>query len=204
MCVQLAAERIALALQPVAVDMLLPAAAEHVLHATHVRLQKTLDLSRPHHCASHRREVAGVRELVRRVLRGVRPAADQASAAASAAAHALLVVALLLRLRRTKRLVQRVDVLLDALQQLRLVLADRAADARPHEQRVEALEDAEHLVGALGARQLVAQQQRDARLDAIDTLLVSIQVEHTVHTIVQNIEDTTSLLNYKACILLSY
>ena len=52
--------------------------------------------------------------------------------------------------------VERLDIVLDPLDELRLVLADGATDVRPHEERVEPREDAEHLVGVLGGAQLVS------------------------------------------------
>lgn len=82
-------------------------------------------------------------------------------------------------------LVQRFDVVLDALYELRLVLADGAADVRPHEQRVEPREDAEHLVRVLGRAQLVAQVRRDARLHAVCThTRVLLTTVHSGHGLV--------------------
>ena len=70
-------------------------------------------------------------------------------------------------------LVQGLDIVLDALDQLGLVFTDGTADVRPDEQRVVAGEDAEHLVGVFGGTQLVAESGCDARLHAVDALIVS-------------------------------
>ena len=68
--------------------------------------------------------------------------------------------------------VQTLDVVLDPLDELGLVLADGAADVRPHEERVVAREDAEHLDGVLGRAELVPQPRRDASLHPVNTLVV--------------------------------
>lgn len=62
---------------------------------------------------------------------------------------------------------QSFNVVFDALYELRLVLAYRAAYVRAHEQGVEAREYAEHLVGVLGCAELVSEVGRDAGLDAV-------------------------------------
>ena len=56
------------------------------------------------------------------------------------------------------------DVVLNALYELRLVLPDGASDMRSHEQRVEARENPKHFVGVLGRPQLVPETGRDAGL----------------------------------------
>ena len=62
---------------------------------------------------------------------------------------------------------------LHSLDQLCLILADRAPDVRAHEQGVESREDAEHLVGVSCRAELVSETRRDLRLDAVDSLVVS-------------------------------
>lgn len=64
---------------------------------------------------------------------------------------------------------QRFDIILHPLNELRLILAYSATDVRSHEQRVETREDAEHFVGVLGRPQLVAEVGSDASLNAICT-----------------------------------
>ncbi len=68
--------------------------------------------------------------------------------------------------------VQAFDVILHSLDQLRLVLPDRTADVRPHEEGVVPGEDAEHLVGVLGRPQLVPETGRDPRLHAVNPLVI--------------------------------
>lgn len=62
---------------------------------------------------------------------------------------------------------QSFDIVLHALNELGLVLANCPADVRAHEQSVETREDAEHLVRVLRCAQLVAQVGRDSGLDAV-------------------------------------
>ena len=92
-------------------------------------------------------------------------------------AHAAHAARLAVRILHLELLVQRLDVVLHALDQLRLVLADRAADVRPDEERVEAREDAEHLVGVARRAELVAQAGGDARLHAVNTLVITTHTE---------------------------
>lgn len=67
---------------------------------------------------------------------------------------------------------QRLNVVLDPLDELCLVLPDRPSDVGTHKESVVAGEDAEHLVGALGSAQLVPQTSSYARLNSIDALVV--------------------------------
>lgn len=84
------------------------------------------------------------------------------------------VVRLAGRVLDLELLVQRLDVVFDALDQLGLVLANGAADVRSNEERVETREDAEHLIGVLRSAEQVTQAGRDARLDAIDSLVIAL------------------------------
>ncbi|KAH9392991.1 hypothetical protein TYRP_006090 [Tyrophagus putrescentiae] len=145
--VQLQAEALRVALQLLPLDVVLPALAEDVLHALHVDAELALNLPRPDDGAADEGNVVD-------------------------AAHA---GALRLRVLHLELLVQRLDVVLHPLNQLRLVLANGAADVRPHEERIEAAEDAEHLIGVLRRAQLVAQLRGDARLDAVDALVVALK-----------------------------
>ncbi len=102
--------------------MVLPALPEDVFHALHVCRQLPVDLLGPDDGAGDRRQVSHVAHLA----------------------------GLALRILHLELVVQSLDVVFDALDELRLVLPDGSADVRPHEEGVEAGEDAEHLVGVLG------------------------------------------------------
>lgn len=62
---------------------------------------------------------------------------------------------------------QRFNIVLDALNQLRLILTNRTPNVRSNEQRIETRENAEHLVGIFGSSQLITQMRSDASLNAI-------------------------------------
>lgn len=62
---------------------------------------------------------------------------------------------------------QRLNVVLYALNQLCLILTNGTPDVRSHEQRIETRENAKHLVGILGGSQLIAQMRRNACLDTV-------------------------------------
>ena len=70
---------------------------------------------------------------------------------------------------------QRLDVVFDALDELRLVFTDGSADVRPHEQRVEAGEDAEHLVGILCSSKLVSETSSDTCLHSVYSLIIPLR-----------------------------
>jgi len=74
-------------------------------------------------------------------------------------------------------LVKRFNVVLHALYQLRLVFAYCSSDVWSNEQSVEAREDSKHLVSVTCSAKLVSETSRDARLHAINTLLVSVDQE---------------------------
>ena len=81
---------------------------------------------------------------------------------------------LAVRILHLELLMKSLDIVLHSLDQLCLILADRAPDVRPHEQGVESREDAEHLVGVPRCAELVAETGRDLRLDTVDSLVVSV------------------------------
>lgn len=89
---------------------------------------------------------------------------------------------LALRVALLELLVQRADVVFDALNELRLVLADGAANVRPVEERVEAREDAEHLVGVARSSQLISQLDGNLSFNAINAFVVSVYSRSTQYS----------------------
>lgn len=63
-----------------------------------------------------------------------------------------------------KLLMEALNVILDSLDELRLVLPDGTTDVWTHEQGIETREDAEHFVSILGRAQLIPEASCDASL----------------------------------------
>lgn len=142
--VQLLPERLALRLEALTLGVMGPLATEDVLDALHVVVQLALDLLRPCDRTGDRRLIA---ELSHSVGLG------------------RLVAELELVLERA-------DVVLHRVDQLRLIFRDGATDLGANEERVELGENAEHLVRVLGAAEPVPQPRDDVVLDAGDSLVV--------------------------------
>lgn len=164
--VQLSLEARALALQLLALGVVLPALSENVLDPLHVGGQLPFDLTGPDDGTCHGGQVPELRHVV-----GLR-------------------VAVIL----DELLVKRLDVLLDRLDELRLILLDRSSDLcskvrrsvirqatirlelvanlLSDEERVEPRKDAEHLVGVPGRTEAVAKSCDDLVLDSCNPLVV--------------------------------
>lgn len=142
--VELLAEGLALGLEPLAFGVMRPFFAEDVFDSLHVVVELPFDLLRPRDRAGDGRLVAKLRHRVR-----------------------------LGRLEPELELVlQRADVVLDRVDELRLVLGDRAANLWADKERVELGKDAKHLVRVFGASETVAQARDDVVLDARHALVV--------------------------------
>ena len=84
-------------------------------------------------------------------------------------------------------LMQCLDIVFHALDQLGLVLADSAPDVRAHKQGVESREDAEHLIGILCRAQLVTQVSCDLGFDAVDSFIISGDTFLKINTYIMKI-----------------
>jgi hypothetical protein len=165
--VELVPERLRLGLETLTVGVVRPFLAEDVLDALHVVEELTLDLLRPHDCTGDGRVVAELRHVVS--FRGL--------------------------VARLELVLKAANVLLNRVDELRLVLGDgacssssqrisfkrrkeskgqkeRTSNLRPNEKSIELAEDAEHLVGVPSPAETVPQARDDVVLDASDSLVV--------------------------------
>ena len=143
--IQFKSEAITISLQLLPLDVLFPTPAQYVLDPPHVGIQLPLNLTRPDDGTRHRRQVS----------------------------HAAHVAGFALRVLHFELFVQRLDVILDSLNQLGLVLTDGAADVRPDKESVETREDAEHLIGVPRRAELIAQTCSDSRFNSVNSLVIS-------------------------------
>lgn len=165
--VELLAEKVAFRLEPLSLGIHLPALSEHVFDTLHVGRELLLDLFGPDDSACDWREIAELRHVRR---------------------FGIAVVAGELQ-------VEFLDVLLDRVDEARLVLLDRPTDLNPtgersaalpvgsqggqrfpylgsHKQRIEFGEDPEHLVSVAGSSQTVSQARDDLVLNPSHTFVI--------------------------------
>mmetsp|Transcript_24250 Transcript_24250/g.59857 ORF Transcript_24250/g.59857 Transcript_24250/m.59857 type:complete len:275 (+) Transcript_24250:11594-12418(+) len=144
--VELLGEGVAVLLQLLPFDVLLPALAQHVFYSAHIHLEPSLELLRPNDGARCRRDVP-----------------DGGHLGGLCAGVVLLELVL-----------QLANVILDLLDERRLVLLDGPPDTWAEEERVEAREDAEHLGGRLGGAKPVAQLGCDLALGTVDLVVIRL------------------------------
>ena len=68
---------------------------------------------------------------------------------------------------------ERLNVILDTLDELSLVFSDSASDVRSHEEGIETREDAKHLICIAGRPELIPKTSCDPRFNTINTLIIS-------------------------------
>lgn len=172
--VKFGSEAIAILFQLQSFHMILPTFSQNIFHSLHVCSQLTVDLLGPDDGARHWWQVSDVAHLA----------------------------GLALRVLHFELVVQGLDVIFHALDELRLVLSNGTPNMGAHEEGVEAGENAEHLVGVLCGSQLIAQAGGDPRLHAVDafvvalhgsfpgfyTLLRNIQAIHLFHVLISQVD----------------
>lgn len=159
--IKFGSEAVAILFQLQSFHMILPTFSQNIFHSLHVCSQLTVDLLGPDDGARHWRQVSDVAHLA----------------------------GLALRVLHFELVVQGLDVIFHALDELRLVLSNGAPDMGAHKEGVEAGENAEHLVGVLCSSQLIAQAGGDPRLHAVDAFIVALHGSFPgLYTLLRNIQ----------------
>ena len=143
--VELESEAVSISLQLLTIHIALPALAQHVLNAVHVRVQLPLYLPSPYDRACHWRQVPGLRvkrgekkekkkkkEKEEKEEEGEKGKEEEEEKEYLAHARVGAV-----GVSRLELFMQRLNVVLDTLYQLCLVLPDGASDVGPHKEGVE-------------------------------------------------------------------